>query len=314
MELCRLSNVRIPGYPAAALSLDGNPLCIVAVDTFTEQTESSKLTAALGVATVLYRWCPDALYAFLDFEAWFSFTWLLTLQQGLPDESKIEIGRVKNQVTVGSLDKDGANWKLMITYDISLSRSDRGSWLANPGESMLDGKDIKDPTEIDSFGQAFVRNLLINQRWSTGPKIQHQMFVEYAPMDIWGDGIAMSPHWLYKTLNLSKCTVCDKVSVPANPLRRCGRCGTAAYCSGECQRLDWAVHKSICNMNTEDRGQALHLTQHGGLINWDRSKTVNFDDDERDEDNEQGWSRNPNFCEPQRKRDCHTYAENATIL
>lgn len=37
-----------------------------------------------------------------------------------------------------------------------------------------------------------------------------------------------------------RCTVCDE-----KPTKKCGRCGTQ-YCSEECQRIDWSIHKDEC--------------------------------------------------------------------
>lgn len=282
-----LEHTRIPGFPDAPLLLDRAPIRLVDDEGFTAQTDTSNLTTAVGVTTVLFRWCPDAFYALIDLDAWFSFTWTLTIQ----DEMKIEIGRVENQITMGTLDKDGENWKLMVTYAICTEGPDRGAWVPNTSESMLNDKDITDAAEIDKLGREFVKDLLLNERWLTGRKMKHQMFVEYAPMDVWGDGIPMSPHLLYKSLNLAECTVCERSD---KPLQRCGRCGTASYCSGLCQKLDWPVHKGICNMDLEERGQVLRLSQHGGLICWDLSKTLGDDEEE--------MSKNPNFAEPQRRR------------
>jgi hypothetical protein len=43
------------------------------------------------------------------------------------------------------------------------------------------------------------------------------------------------------------CHGCNKdgSSMP-NGLKRCGRCGWAWYCSGDCQKADWKNHKKIC--------------------------------------------------------------------
>jgi hypothetical protein len=105
----------------------------------------------------------------------------------------------------------------------------------------------------------------------------------------------MNPHWLYKSLNLFECTVCGKEAKESSPLQRCGRCGTATYCSSDCQRKDWAVHKHICSLSLEDRGQMLAITGNGGLIEWDAERTFAI------EGSGEG-SKNPNFAEPQLKR------------
>jgi hypothetical protein len=290
-----LDDFRLPDHPDARLQLDRQPLGVVDVEAFTESTDASELTAAIGIATILYNWCPDTLSAFLDLDAWFSFTWSLAIQQGEADETNIEIGRVGNQITFGTLDKDGNDWTLMLTYNISMEGADRGAWILNPKESMKGDEDITDTKEIDTLSRGFAKDLILLKRWSTGKKLRHKFHVEYAPMDIWGDGIPMNPHWLYKSLNLLECTVCAKMAQETCPLQRCGRCGTATYCSSECQRKDWAVHKHICSLSLEDRGQMLAITEKGGLIGWDSERTFAVEDSGEE-------SKNPNFAEPQLKR------------
>lgn len=290
-----LDDFRLPDHPDAPLHLDRQPLCIADIEAFCESTKANDLTAAIGIATILYNWCPDALSAFLDLDAWFSFTWSLAIQQGEADETNIEIGRVGNQITFGTLDKDGNDWTLMLTYNISIEGSDRGAWIPNPKESMKGDEDITDPTEIDTLSRGFAKDMILEKGWSTGKKLRHKFYIEYAPMDVWGDGIPMNPHWLYKSLNLSECTVCGKKAKENSPLQRCGRCGTATYCSSECHRKDWAVHKHICSLSLEDRGQMLAITEKGGLIGWDPRRTFTTESSRED-------SKNPNFAEPQLKR------------
>jgi len=290
-----LGDTRIPGFPDAPVHLDRAPIQIVddADAEFDENTDTSNLTTAIGITSVLFRWCPKALYAFLDIDAWFSFTWTLTIQ----DEMRIEIGRVENQITIGTLEPDGIKWKLMLTFNITEEGPQRGAWVPNPDESMLGNDDLTDPAQIDKLAREFVRDLCLKERWFTGKGMQHQLYVEYALMDPFGDGIPMNPHWLYDPPNIGHCTTCD-VYREFKPLKRCGRCGTAAYCCPLHQKLDWPVHKSICNMSAEDRGQMLRISQHDGLIGWDLSKTV-YDEDEDDEGQ---MSKNPNFVTPQLKR------------
>jgi hypothetical protein len=290
-----LEEFRLPNHPNARTQLDRLPLSVVDITDSTENIDTSDLTAAVGIATVLYNWCPDALAAFLDLDAWFSFTWTLAIQQGEADETNIEIGRVGNQITFGTLDKDGDNWSLMLTYNISLEGEDRGKWVPNPKESMKGDDDVTDPKEIDALSREFAKELVKEKRWTTGKKMRHKFYVEYAPMDVWGDGIPISPHWLYKSLDLYACTTCGTKQSEAKPLQRCGRCGTATYCSTGCQRKDWAVHKHICSLSLEDRGQMLAITEKGGLIHWDEKRT--FAEERSGEE-----SKNPNFVGQQLKR------------
>lgn len=291
----RLDEFRLPDHQDAQLQLDGQPLSIVNADQLNDDTDTSNISPAIGIATVLYKWCPDALAAFLDLDAWFSFTWSLALQQGEPDETNIEIGRVGNQITFGTLDKDGDNWTLMLTYNISMEGPDRSVWVPNPKESMLRDDDIIDTKEIDQLSRDFAKDLVLQKRWTTGKKMRHKFYVEYAPMDVWGDGIPMNPHWLYKSLSLSECTTCRKQASADVSLQRCGRCGTATYCSAACQRQDWAVHKHVCSLSLEDRGQMLSITKKGGLIMWDAEKTFAVEGSGEE-------TKNPNFAEPQLKR------------
>ncbi|KAH0264851.1 hypothetical protein KCU91_g11798, partial [Aureobasidium melanogenum] len=297
-----LDDVRIPGFPDAHVQLDRAPIKMVndMDGKFTEHTDTSNLTTAVGITTVLFRWCPDAFNAFIDIDAWFSFTWTLTIQ----DEMKIEIGRVENQITMGTLDAEGDKWTLMLTFNITADGPQRGAWVPNPAESMLGDHDLTDPAQIDKLAREFVRDLVLKQRWFTGKKMQHQLYVEYALMDPFGDGIPMNPHWLYDAPNIGHCTTCD-VYKDVKPLQRCGRCGTAAYCCPMHQKVDWPVHKSICNMNLEDRGQMLKISQNNGLIGWDLSKTVGDEND----DNEEEMSKNPNFVTPQLKRQRQMHAQ-----
>lgn len=297
-KLIQLDKYRLPDHPQAALQLDRSPLAIVDCEGFTEDTDASELTAAVGIATILYNWCPDALAAFLDLDAWFSLTWSLSIQQGEDDETNIEIGRVGNQITFGSLDKDGENWTLMLTYNIVMDGPERCTWIPNVKESLENDDDVTNPIEIDNLGRKLVGELLHQKRWNTGRKLRHKLFAEYAPMDIWGDGIPMNPHWLYAALDLTRCTTCDSRATEEAPLQRCGRCGTAAYCSDICQRRDWAVHKHVCSLSLEDRGQMLAITEKGGLIMWDTEKTFATKGSCE-------VSKNPNFVKPQLKRSRH---------
>ncbi|KAL5113418.1 hypothetical protein ACEQ8H_008715 [Pleosporales sp. CAS-2024a] len=295
LEYVQLDKIRIPDYPDAVLHLDDAMLSVANVDTFTKDTDIADLTCAIGIATVLYNWTPVALAAFLDLDAWFSFTWSIAVRQNETNEVKFEIGRVGNQITFGALDKTGDTWSLMLTYNICMDGPNRGAWVPNSRESMRGDVNVVDPLEIDTLGRKFVKDLILEKTWAAAKNRKHDFFVEYAPMDVWGDGIRMNPHWLYKSLDLSRCTVCCKEAIPGCSLQRCGRCGTATYCSSECQHNDWNVHKSICNLSLEDRGQMLAITQEGGLIGWDRERLFTTKGSREQ-------SKNPNFAIPQLKR------------
>lgn len=272
-----LADLRIPGRSDRPLTLDGNSLSITDESTFDKNSDTLDPTVAVGVATVLHNWRPEALFALLDIENWFSFTWILTLDQGAENESKIEIGRIRSQVTMGTLGKD-EHWKVMMTFDISPFEDNPsgGSWIPNAKETLLEDKNVEDAAEVEKLGVSFVKDLILNRRWLTGKNMRHEFFVESPNigMDPWDDGMRMNPHWLYETLDLAKCTTCKSAAEFGKSLNRCGRCGTASYCSGICQQKDWPVHKAVCSMSMEDRGKALHYTQHGGLIGWKEEKSA----------------------------------------
>ncbi|KAI4727334.1 hypothetical protein E4T49_04834 [Aureobasidium sp. EXF-10728] len=293
-----LDQTRIPGFPDAIIHLDAVPLRIIddANSELSKQTDTSNLTAAVGITTILYRWCPAALHAFLDIDAWFSFTFNVTLSSS----STYEIGRVENQITIGKLDAEGEKWEVMLTYNISC-QEDKGKWIPNTTESMLGNTDLTDSSQIDKLAKEFVKDLCLQQIWYPAKARKHELFVEYALMDPFSDGIPMNPHWLYSAPDITHCTVCN-ISKETKALQRCGRCGTAAYCCAEHQKLDWAVHKTTCNMSLEERGQMLRISESGGLVGWERSQRVVGDGEDQVEGEEvqaKEMSKNPNFVVPQ---------------
>ncbi|EPY38800.1 MYND finger domain-like protein [Angomonas deanei] len=43
-----------------------------------------------------------------------------------------------------------------------------------------------------------------------------------------------------------RCFKCNKEGAGGKPLMRCSKCKVAKYCSPECQRADWFIHKKVC--------------------------------------------------------------------
>lgn len=241
-------------------------------------------------------------------------TWIVNLEDG---KTKLEIGRIRNLVTVGKLvveeeggkEKDGEEedaedcWEVVFGFDISPTTGNAGNeetesvggggdggggtWQPNLEESMLSGVNISSASGVDKLAIDFLTSIIVQKRYETGKGIKHEFFIEseklLGMMDPFGDGIAMDPRWLYEGLDLGRCTACGCLEQTQKKLSRCGRCGTAAYCSGVCQKRDWAVHKAVCGMDTETRGKALYLSSKGGVVGWEPD-----DDEEEEEDGEDG--------------------------
>ena len=46
----------------------------------------------------------------------------------------------------------------------------------------------------------------------------------------------------------NKQNYCNFCFVPKSPLLKCGGCGSVFYCSQECQKEDWFIHKHECKI------------------------------------------------------------------
>src|SRR5260221_1117169 len=51
-----------------------------------------------------------------------------------------------------------------------------------------------------------------------------------------------------QTYHTTKCSACSEEAA-----RHCLGCYTVAYCSKECQKLDWPDHKNACNLDSETK-------------------------------------------------------------
>ncbi|KAF2657195.1 putative MYND domain protein [Lophiostoma macrostomum CBS 122681] len=49
------------------------------------------------------------------------------------------------------------------------------------------------------------------------------------------------------------CNTCMKTGSEAENLKRCAKCQTTYYCSRDCQKADWRVHKKVCSKNASTR-------------------------------------------------------------
>ena len=49
------------------------------------------------------------------------------------------------------------------------------------------------------------------------------------------------------------CATCKKTGSEAENLKRCAKCQTTYYCSRDCQKADWKVHKKVCSKNASSQ-------------------------------------------------------------
>ncbi|SMQ49988.1 unnamed protein product [Zymoseptoria tritici ST99CH_3D7] len=297
-------SLRIPTYPEHALHLDDSPLQIISHrpdpgETIPSATPPEGFTPAIAIATILYNWHPDALLAFLDTRTWVTFTWNLRLGDG----RQIEIGRVRGRVMVGELDAK-EEWTWATAWDMTKSGKEdddddedgwfEGKWVVDCRDSFLNAVSAQGKTleEVNSHARRELWDWILASRWETGKKLRHHLFVESAALgvDAWSDGLQISPHWLYRAMDLGRCTFCGREG--GEGLKKCRKCGTATYCGVECQKGDWKVHKGVCGMGLEERGKALFYSRGEGGLAGARARTPGVEDgkeedDEDDEDDEE---------------------------
>lgn len=78
----------------------------------------------------------------------------------------------------------------------------------------------------------------------------------------------------------NKCASCNTLETdPEKPLKPCAKCQTVRYCSRDCQKKDWKVHKKICATAAQIYAQNANLKpaaprapkkegHRGGLQKW----------------------------------------------
>ena len=67
--------------------------------------------------------------------------------------------------------------------------------------------------------------------------------------------INTASHIFYKRhLRSDYCQSCQRFSKPGLKFKHCGRCMSVSYCSQNCQKLDWPMHKVTCKLQRAMKG------------------------------------------------------------
>ncbi|KAN0098384.1 hypothetical protein V8E51_014047 [Hyaloscypha variabilis] len=78
----------------------------------------------------------------------------------------------------------------------------------------------------------------------------------------------------------TKCANCSTPEIdPEKPLKPCAKCQTVRYCSRDCQKKDWKLHKKVCATAAQIYAQNANLKpaaprapkkegHRGGLQKW----------------------------------------------
>ena len=235
-------------FAIPSLLISGAPLSIVDHTQFDEDTDKTSLTAAIGVATTLWNWCPNALRAWLDRAAYYSCEWACRRHQGTPLQHTILLARNDRHISLGYYNYDV---ELILGCDFGMPE-DGGPWI--PLSGTLSVGPVRNEARWPAIGQMLARDLLYNPTWQAGRNISHEFIV--GDQNGWhasypSDAGATSkgevdPHWLYHPRTSDICQRCYRPEDLTRVLRKCTRCKAARYCSVLCQESDWAAHKGVC--------------------------------------------------------------------
>lgn len=79
---------------------------------------------------------------------------------------------------------------------------------------------------------------------------------------------------------LACCQCCGIEAAPTQRIKSCMRCFTVGYCSKQCQRADWKIHKSICSVRTLSCTDSVRLeVQRSDTGEWENAGSINLIED-----------------------------------
>ena len=249
-------------FPELSLTIDCQPVRIAHTKSFDEEVDHKTVSLATAVATTLWLWHPNALRAFLDFEKFPQVEWTRR-NTGESFYNTCVIARFDRQVVVSYTLGAGAgspqltanagfqagfynrdiSWAGQCIVEIKSS----GAWL--PTHATLYDKPVSNPRLFENIHRDVARQMFYHNVWeSIAPGLQHGFYL-YEREKISLGLRSRNPQTIYLLGDVPLCEQCVKSSQELEigmQLKYCARCHNTLYCSIDCQKKDWGVHKYIC--------------------------------------------------------------------
>ncbi|KDR68493.1 hypothetical protein GALMADRAFT_78408 [Galerina marginata CBS 339.88] len=83
-----------------------------------------------------------------------------------------------------------------------------------------------------------------------------------------------APHHAQRQRGYRICDQCGTVETPAVKFRLCGGCMTTQYCSQDCQKVHWPMHKTICQHTASQVKQASSGAAANGYVDENVAKNL----------------------------------------
>ncbi|CAL1717168.1 unnamed protein product [Somion occarium] len=165
----------------------------------------------------------------------------LAIPMGITDEMFLEGNRYMRELQALGPDMVQRKWNRprilsqMLAFEPDMDRAFlyttvHGTFHPRPWDGQLSKAESK--TCMEKW------NALVDTYIASGVDSRSRFDIELAAK------ISMSGGPLYKHCDATNCRHVEKRDVPA--MKTCGRCQKAFYCSQDCQKSDWAIHKRQC--------------------------------------------------------------------